>query len=501
MLDRERRHLVRQNIGRTVWDPDRLELAGHRAPHDHPGLEEVVEAGREHRAPRDGGQAVTRAPDPLDQPGDLARRSKLDDVLDVPDIDPQFHRGGADQGAEFAFLEPLLGVDPDLARERPVVDLDVAPPEEGVPESFGRHPGVGEDQVRTGGVKGPLDARRLGFKPVPRIDDSEVQGLGDRHGDHPAGTVRAAEEPPDLLGVADRRREPDPLELARVGPDPLERDRELGPALGTGELVDLVDDHIPDPRQVLSKGLAHEERLEGLGGRDQQVGRVEGLLAPFGRGGVSVADAHPEPEGRAPPLHPGEDVPVEGPERGDVDRREAGARRVKEAMKDRKHRRLGLAGPRWRDQEQVPAGNHLRDGQLLRLGEPGKSPFGDCLAYPGVEVVERGHPARSSSPSSSGGARAAIGPRRVPSASKISTVSFFRQRETGLEGSATILRTSYPASSLNAGTKSARVGRSVAGKPRQGPSSFPTRYAGARRAHPTSSWIAASGWWWPTSTR
>ena len=209
--------------------------------------------------------------------------------------------------------------------------------------------------------------------------------------------------------------------------------------------MDLVHDDVPDGFQVLAERLAHEDRLERLGRRDQQVRRVEGLLSPLALGGVAVADADGQAELTAPPLHPGQDVAVEGPERRDVDRREPAALPVQEPVEDREHGRLGLARARGRDQQEVVPRDHLGHGELLGLGEPLEAAVRDRLADAGVEQVEGAH---ASAP---GGSSASIGPRRVPSASSTSTVSLTRQRETGLKGSATIFRTSYPASLVERG--------------------------------------------------
>ena len=56
--------------------------------------------------------SVARTPHPLHQPGHLAGRAELDDMVDPADIDPQFHRRSADQGPDLAPLEPFFGIDP-----------------------------------------------------------------------------------------------------------------------------------------------------------------------------------------------------------------------------------------------------------------------------------------------------------------------------------------------------------------------------------------------------
>ena len=63
-------------------------------------------------------------------------------------------------------------------------------------------------------------------------------------GFHVAQALAAAEEARDLLERPLRRREADPLRRPPRAPrEPLEREREVGAALGPDEGVDLVDDH------------------------------------------------------------------------------------------------------------------------------------------------------------------------------------------------------------------------------------------------------------------
>jgi hypothetical protein len=62
--------------------------------------------------------------------------------------------------------------------------------------------------------------------------------------------------------------------------EPLEREREVRTALGSGERVDLVDDDRLDSSQRLaSRGGEHEE--ERLGCRDEDLGRMRHERAPL----------------------------------------------------------------------------------------------------------------------------------------------------------------------------------------------------------------------------
>ena len=70
----------------------------------------------------------------------------------------------------------------------------------------------------------------------------------------------------------------------------LQAEREVGPALGAGDGVDLVDDHVLDAAEDLAR-LAGQEEVQALGRRDQDVRRVlREVAAGVGRG-VAGTDA------------------------------------------------------------------------------------------------------------------------------------------------------------------------------------------------------------------
>ncbi len=54
---------------------------------------------------------------------------------------------------------------------------------------------------------------------------------------------------------------------------PLQRQGEVGPALGAGHGVDLVDDHVLDGGEGGPR-LGGQEEVERLGGGDQDIGRM-----------------------------------------------------------------------------------------------------------------------------------------------------------------------------------------------------------------------------------
>ena len=73
--------------------------------------------------------------------------------------------------------------------------------------------------------------------------------------------------------------------------EPLERQRQVGAALGAGDRVHLVDDHRLDAAQRLAR-LRGEEQEQRLGRRDEDVGRRAGERAALVGRGVAGADRH-----------------------------------------------------------------------------------------------------------------------------------------------------------------------------------------------------------------
>ena len=141
----------------------------------------------------------------------------------------------------------------------------------------------------------------------------------------------AGEERGHLLDRPHRRRQADPLRRALEQlVEPVERDRQVGAALGAGHRVHLVDDHRLDAAQRLARG-AGQQQEQRLGRGDEDVGGPPGEGAPLVGGGVAGADAdadlgprQAEPRGRL--ADPGQrraqvalDVDRQRLERGDVE--------------------------------------------------------------------------------------------------------------------------------------------------------------------------------------
>jgi hypothetical protein len=73
---------------------------------------------------------------------------------------------------------------------------------------------------------------------------------------------------------------------------PLERQRQVRPALAAGQRVYLVDDHRLDASQTLP-GLRRQHQEQRLRRRDQDVRRLADELAPLVGGGVASPDSDP----------------------------------------------------------------------------------------------------------------------------------------------------------------------------------------------------------------
>ena len=117
------------------------------------------------------------------------------------------------------------------------------------------------------------------------VDDADVAALP-----RPA-RPDSAQEAGDRLHRALRRREPDPLRRARGQLlQPLQAEGQMGAALGAGQGVDLVDDHVLDAAQDLGR-LAGEDQVQRLGRGDEDVRRVADQVAPLVGRRVAGPDA------------------------------------------------------------------------------------------------------------------------------------------------------------------------------------------------------------------
>jgi len=243
-----------------------------------------------------------------------------------------------------------------------------------------------------------------------RDHDVDLQFLGDVRAHRDDGTTAllrravAGEEVGDHLGGPDGGGQADAL--GRFGEERVEtfqRDREVGPSLGAGDGVYLVQDHRPHPPQARASARGEDE-VERLRRGDKDVRRPGAEGAALGRRGVARAGSDADlRQGEAGPRggvadadQRGAQVPLdvggEGLEGGDVEHAAPlggrGERLGEQAVDRPEERGEGLARAGRRDHEGVAA---ARDGvprARLRGGRRRERP-GEPRARGGGEARQR----------------------------------------------------------------------------------------------------------------
>ena len=289
---------------------------------------------------------------------------------------------GADQLLAGELVEPLG----EAFREPPAVGEDdraAMAPDQLEDPRVDRRPDAGP-QVAAGGRAAGLLLERQDLAHrrhvVDRDDDLEVErlaraGIDDRH---LAARPGPAEEPGDRLERPLRGGQPDPLHGLGVGVgacpkclEALEAEGQMRPALRAGDGVDLVDDDVLDAAQDLA-GRAGQHQVERFGGRDQDVRRAAGDLAPvLGRRVAGPAGDRDVGHGLAEAL------------RGQGDAGQRGAQVALDVVGQRLERR---------DVQDADGAGRLAGGRRARVrGEPVEGPEerGQGLAAPRRGVDER----------------------------------------------------------------------------------------------------------------
>ena len=219
---------------------------------------------------------------------------------------------------------------------------------------------------------------------------------------HDGDRTPAGQEPGHLLDRADRGGQPDPLRgpvQQRV--EPVQRDRQMGAALGAGDGVHLVDDHGADTAQHFP-GPAGEQQEQRFRCGDQDVGAVPGERAPVPGRGVAGPDrdgdlrqgdaaarrhrAHPGQRRAQVPLH----VDGQGLQRRQVEHR-APLRRRRLGGSTRSLRRTGAV--RQAAGHQIVDGGQERRQRLARSGrrdDQGVLAPADGVPGPGLGGGRRG---------------------------------------------------------------------------------------------------------------
>ncbi len=345
-------------------------LPHQRRRHPSPSCQAVTSPGRRHRLTTRGaeggavhGDLVEPGGQPLGEPARVGEHDRGAVLLDQVD-------------------DPLLDVRPDR------------------PAALGAAGRGALGHLVDGGGQ-----RELGHV-LDRDHDLEVPLLGGHRGDHLDGTG-AAQEAGHLLDRPHGRGQADPLgrPLQQLV-EPLQRERQVGAALGAGHGVHLVDDHRLHPAQRLP-GLGGEHQEQRLGRGDQDVRGRGAQPAPVGGAGVARAQAdgdvgrrHAEPVRGVPDagqrraqvaLH----VDGERLERGDVEHPAAvqlllGRRGGGQPVDRPQERRERLARAGGGDHQRVAARRDRLPGADLgrgRGGERGLEPGAGGLAEGREDVL------------------------------------------------------------------------------------------------------------------
>jgi hypothetical protein len=297
-------YMLRQHVERLFGDHQPVELAAANAVDEGGTFDELVARQREQPPFGCPGDRMARAPDALQEAGDRARRAQLADQVDLANVDAELERGGRDQRFQRAAFEPLLGVEPLLPREAPVVRrhlLGSEPLGELAGHPLGEPAGVHKDQGRAVGFDQlrqavvdllPHFARhhrleRRGGNFEGEVARPAVAGVDDL-----TLSGRADEETGHCLDRLLRRRKPDAQQpaAAECG-QPFERNRQMRTALVRRDGMDFVDNDRAGRCQHFAAGLRAEQDVERLRRRHDDMRRRAAHAFAFP--GRRVAGAHP----------------------------------------------------------------------------------------------------------------------------------------------------------------------------------------------------------------
>ncbi|MNZ61958.1 hypothetical protein D3C78_800640 [compost metagenome] len=160
--------LLRQHVQRRLRDQQGIEFAPAHAVEQRGAFDQVVAGGGEQAALGRAADLVPGTADPLQKPGNRARRGDLAHQVDVADVDPQLQRRRGDQHLQVAALESLLGIQAKLLGQAAVVGGHgiLAQALAQVPaQAFGQTSGVDEDQ------RGPVFPGEGGEAVVDQLPD------------------------------------------------------------------------------------------------------------------------------------------------------------------------------------------------------------------------------------------------------------------------------------------------------------------------------------------
>ena len=398
---------------------ERFEVAVEGGAGDDCAVDQAAAVDRVEAAARGLADAVAGAADALDHGRHRGRRLHGEDLVDLADVDAELERGGGDHRLELAGLEPLLDHRADLARQRAVVrpgELPALVLVDQARDLLDHPPAVGEDQRRPVAADAPLEASGealpeqvavgAGGHGRGRHVDRQLEaarGGGRDHLDRAwvvarvrAATLEsvAADPAGDDLRRAHGGRQGDALHLAGEQREALDRGHQVDAALRGSDGVDLVEDDRGDAREEPPAAGRREQDVEGLGGGDQDLGRLP--AHPRSRLGRRVAGAGEDADRRQREPVAGEvrrqlgeraeevalDVVAEGAQRRHVEHRGATGRERAggELVQGPEEGGEGLTRPGRRGDQDVLAGSDARPGERLDLGrraEAGREPVAD----------------------------------------------------------------------------------------------------------------------------
>ncbi len=243
--------------------------------------------------------------DPLDQPFDVLRRADLDHQIDIPPVDTEIERPGADYGPQSTLGHRRLDTRPHFPPQRAVVKADgqglaVFRPER-LEKELGCRTGVDEDQRRACGTDQfhHIRCRVAAATARPRW---RHPGLENRdvwvRPRISLGNTRALSQKPRKGGrILHRCRQADAAEAGCDALEPGEPQHQLFAPRRLGQGVDLVDDHPsagPEDRRRLRVG---QHQGQGFGSCQQDMRWIYPLARPLG--GPGVAGTILDPDGQA----------------------------------------------------------------------------------------------------------------------------------------------------------------------------------------------------------
>ena len=307
--------LLREHVERLLGDRQAVEFAAGDGIEQRRALDEVVTRQREQPSLRRAFDRVPRAPDPLQETRDRARRSELADQVDLADVDAELERGGRDQRLQRTAFQTLLGIQPQLLGEAAVVRAHLALAQ--ALRQCARHPlghparvdedqggAVRLDQLRQTvvdllpDVRGHHGFERGGWNFEGEVTCAPMAGVDDRAFAGRLGLrARPDQKARDRLDRLLGRRKAHPQQFAAAElRQALERQRQVGAALVRRDGVNFVDDHRARGPEHAAAGLGAEQDVERLRRGHDDVRRAAAHALALGRWRVAGphqgADVH-----------------------------------------------------------------------------------------------------------------------------------------------------------------------------------------------------------------